>query len=168
MRRLLGLVIGVCCAAAIGCGASRSKAGRAPAAPAVQDARTGAPQTAHTGDPHAADLHAEIDALDRQIADELARAQIAPPAIAMCTGPACATAMSQPFAPPAIGGPACHPTNTDKCTDACTLATSICRNQQKICELAQQLDGDDWAANQCGRAKASCQAAHDGCCSCVR
>jgi hypothetical protein len=160
MRGVLGLVLGACCAAAIGCGAAQSKASAA--APTARDGHGG-----EVGGEPRAQTRAQIDALDRQIADELARAQLAPPAIAPCTGPACATAMSQPFSTPAIGGPQCYPANTDKCTGACTLATSICTNQQKICELAKQLDGDDWAANQCERARASCQAAHDGCCSCV-
>jgi len=152
------LLFGACCAAALGCGAARSKAS-APA-PSVQDRSGG------SAEPHA-EPHAEIDALDRQIADDLARAHVAVPATAMCTGPACATAMSQPFSTPAIGDARCRPASTDSCTDACTLSTSICTNQQKICDLAKQLAGDDWAANKCETARASCQAARDGCCSCV-
>lgn len=115
----------------------------------------------------AADPHGEIDALDRQIADELARAQVAPPVTAACTGATCAEAMSAPFATPSTSDPACHPAPTDRCKDACTISTSICGNQQKICDLANQLAGDDWAAGKCERARASCQAAHDNCCSCV-
>jgi len=154
VRRLLGLALGAWCAVASGCGASASKAsGAAPAMPAVQD---------RGGDPHA-----EIDALDRQIAGDMARAHVPSPATAMCTGASCATAMSQPFVIPAANDPECRPASTDKCTSACTLSTSICSNQQKICDLARQLGGDDWAANKCENAKASCRAAHDSCCSCV-
>jgi hypothetical protein len=109
----------------------------------------------------------EIDALDREIAAELARAQIEPPAAATCSGASCATAMSAPFATPTPSDPACHPAAGDHCGDVCTLSSSICRNQERICDLAQQIAGDDWAANQCTRARASCQAAHDRCCSCV-
>lgn len=130
----------------------------APAAPSPSNGR---------GSDTRGDARGEIDALDRQIADELSRAHVAPPPVAMCTGPTCATAMNQPFSVPAIGGPACRPASTDRCTDACTLSTSICTNQQKICELATQLAGDDWAGNKCERARASCRAARDGCCSCV-
>jgi hypothetical protein len=68
---------------------------------------------------------------------------------------------------PPAADPACHPAATERCTDACTVATSICTNQQKICDLANQLAGDDWAAGKCERARASCRAAHDNCCSCV-
>jgi hypothetical protein len=119
-----------------------------------------------------ADLHAQIDALDREITDELARAHIAPPPAEPCTGAACATAMSAPFSTPPPVSPAapdarCHPAASDTCQQSCTLATSICANQDKICDLARQLPGDDWAANKCTGARASCQAAHDACCACV-
>ena len=152
-----GLWLGACAAVAIACGAAQPKTSASPpaAAPEVRGQ-----------DPHA-QAHEEIDALDRQIADELAKAQVPPPRASACTGAACAEAMSQPFTTPLPTDPACHPANTDRCTSACTLSTSICGNQQKICDLAKQLPGDDWAANKCESAKASCKAAHDSCCTCV-
>lgn len=146
------LAIAACCAVAIACGGARPMT-------------TAAPPSAAEG--RARDPRAEIEALDRQIADEMARAQLAQPAIAACSGPACAQAMSRPFAVPAADDPSCRPAATDRCTTACTLATSICDNQHKICELARQLEGDDWAANKCESARQSCKAAHDSCCSCV-
>lgn len=112
------------------------------------------------------DRHAEIDALDREIADALARGHVTPQVTSSCRGETCATAMSEPFAVPAATAATCHPAASDRCTDACTISTSICTNQQKICELAEQLAGDDWAANKCTSARASCQAARDRCCSC--
>jgi hypothetical protein len=136
---------------AIACGGARPKTSAAP------------PSAAELG---SRDPHAEIEGLDRQIADEMARAQIAQPATAACTGAACAQAMSQPFAAP-VDDPSCRPAASEKCTTTCTLATSICNNQQKICELAKQLEGDDWAAGKCESARQSCKAAHDSCCSCV-
>jgi hypothetical protein len=114
-----------------------------------------------------ADPHAQIEALDRAITDELAQAHVAPPAPAACTGASCATAMATPFATPSVSDAACHPAASDPCREACTLSSSICANQAKICELAQQLPGDDWAATKCTGARASCQAAHDHCCSCL-
>jgi hypothetical protein len=119
-----------------------------------------------------ADLHAQIDALDRQITDELSRAHITPPPAESCTGAACSAAMSQPFATPAPVSPnapdaTCHPAVSDHCQQTCTLSTSICANQDKICDLARQLAGDDWAANKCASARSSCQAAHETCCTCV-
>jgi hypothetical protein len=131
---------------------------------------SGAPKTAAPAPVAAAaaprDPRAEIEALDRAITDELGRAHVAAPATAACTGAACATAMATPFAAPASGA-TCGPAPSDRCTDVCTLSTSICENQQKLCELAQRLPGDDWAANKCTRARASCTAAHDACCGCV-
>ena len=149
MRRL-GLVL---CVVAAGCAGPSAKS--APSAPAAM-----APAALR-------DPHAEIDALDRQIADDLTRARVALPVAASCSGAGCATAMSTPFTTPLVTDAACRPAASDRCTDACTLSTSICSNQQKICELAQQLTGDDWAANKCERARASCKAAHDSCCSCA-
>ena len=153
----LGLWLGAWAAVVIACGAAQPKTSAS--APAAAPELRGQ-------DPHS-QAHAEIDALDRQIADELAKAQVPPQRVAACTGAACAEVMSQPFTTPLSTDPACHPANTDRCTSACTLSTSICSNQQKICDLAKQLPGDDWAANKCESARASCKAAHDSCCSCV-
>lgn len=151
MNRVLGAVLGAWCVALLACSAPRRMSASAPelAVPAA------------AGDPRA-----EIEALDREITDALARAQVTVPATAACTGAACAEAMSQPFATPTTADPACHPASSQSCNDVCTISTSICGNQQKICDLAGQLAGDDWAAHKCERARASCQAAHDRCCSC--
>ncbi len=165
MRIWLGLVLGAAGAAAVACsaGSARSSA-TAPAAPAMMS-----PDERHAAD----DRHAEIEALDREISDALARGNLAPPERASCRGATCAAAMSQPFVTPAAPGTpgasdaSCRPAPSAACTDACTIATSICTNQQKICDLARQLAGDDWAANKCDRARASCTAAHERCCSCV-
>jgi hypothetical protein len=148
-----GIWFGAVCAVAIACGAARPP----PAAPAA------APDMGQvaSGDPHD-----EIAALDREIAAQLSRAQVAPPTAA-CSGAACAAAMAEPFATPTPTDPACHPQSSARCQDVCTLSDSICKNQQRICELANQLAGDDWAAGKCTSARASCQAAHDRCCSCV-
>ncbi|HEX3764000.1 MAG TPA: hypothetical protein VHW23_35135 [Kofleriaceae bacterium] len=156
----LGLVICVALAAAgvavVAC--AGGPPGAKSSAPAEQPA---AAMPAAPGDPRA-----EIDALDRDIAADLARAHIAPPPDT-CSGSACAVAMSEPFITPTSSDPACHPASSDRCGDVCTLSSSICRNQERICELARRLPGDDRAAGTCTRARASCQAAHDSCCRCV-
>ena len=156
--RATGLALGVALVAAwlaaVGCSA------RHPAASGAAEEPAAAPP-AGPGDPRA-----EIDALDRDIAADLARAHIPLPP-ETCSGSACAVAMSEPFSTPSSGDPACHPASSDHCSDVCTLSTSICRNQDRICELARKLPGDDWAAGKCTRARASCQAAHDSCCRCV-
>lgn len=158
MRFALGIAFGAICAAAIACSAARPPSA---APPAAQDMGQ-RPEAAPAGDPRD-----EIAALDREITAQLSRAQVVPPVAAACSGAACATAMAEPFATPSTTEPACHPQASARCGDVCTLSGSICRNQQRICELAKQLVGDDWAAGKCTSARASCQAAHDSCCSCV-
>lgn len=176
MIRALGLgvhlVLAAACLAAIACGAGSAKSSAPPAAPtagAMPAAVPGDPRVEPRAEPRAkprAEPRAEIDALDRDLSAELARAQIPPPP-ATCSGATCASEMSEPFSTPTPGDPTCHPASGDHCSDVCTLSTSICKNQERICELAQQLAGDDWAAGKCTRARASCQAAHDACCRCV-
>lgn len=160
-RRAVAICVALlgACVLAIACGGAR----RAGAPPVATSRAEGAA-------PLAGDPRAQIEALDRQIADDMARAQI-PPVAAPCTGPACAEAMSRPFATPTaesrLADPQCRPAATPACTDTCTLATSICNNQQKICDLARQLEGDDWAAGKCETARASCKAANERCCGCT-
>lgn len=156
--RARGLVLGAACAAAIACSGAR-RAAPSSAPPAAEAGP--APRAAAPGDPRA-----EIDALDREIAAALARAGIAPPLGATCSGASCQAAMAEPFTTPSPGDATCHPAPVERCHDTCTLATSICRNQERICDLAGQL-GDDWAAGRCTRARASCRAAHERCCSCA-
>jgi hypothetical protein len=135
----------------LACGGSRPQAVSAPS-PAAAEVRE--------------EPRAQIEALDREIASDLARANVAPPAIAPCSGPSCAAAMSTPFAAPTTIDSVCRTAQSQRCTDVCTLSTSICNNQQKICDLAKQLPGDDWAANKCESARASCKASSESCCTC--
>jgi hypothetical protein len=158
--RALGLGISfafaAACLAAIACGAGSAR----PSAPPV------APRSTAIPDVGPRDAHAEIEDLDLSISAKLASAQVPPP-IATCSGASCATAMSEPSTTLAIDAH-CRPPPGDRCTNRCTLATSICRDQERICRLAQQLIGDEWAANKCTQARASCQAAHDSCCACLQ
>ncbi len=54
----------------------------------------------------------------------------------------------------------------EQCADVCTLADSICASASRICELADQLAGDAWAAERCDDGKVSCARAHLRCCGC--
>ena len=153
MKIWLGLVVAAAGAAAVGCAGGARKAS--------------APTPAATAPMELGDRHAEIDALDREISEALARGHVTPQVTSSCRGASCAAAMSEPFAVPAATDATCHPAASDRCTDACAISTSICTNQQKICELAEQLVGDDWAANKCTSARASCQAARESCCHCA-
>jgi hypothetical protein len=152
-----GVALAAACLAAIACAGGSRKPSAPETAPGDEEMPEYAPD----------DPHLEIEELDRNITAALARAQIAPP-VATCSGVTCATAVSEPFSNP-TSDPTCRPTVPgDRCSNLCTLATSICRNQERICKLAQHLLYDDWAANKCTRARASCQAAHDACCGCMQ
>jgi hypothetical protein len=153
---LAGAACGALFAVALACGGARPRAATsAPSAEATDGTRA-------QGDPRA-----QIEALDREIANDMVKANLAPPATAPCSGAACAAAMSAPFVTPTATDLQCRPAPTQHCTDVCTLSTSICNNQQKICDLAKQMPGDDWAANKCESARASCKAANDSCCTCL-
>lgn len=54
----------------------------------------------------------------------------------------------------------------DECDDMCGLSESICRNSERICELANELAGNAWAAEQCESATRSCKRARIACCNC--
>ena len=153
---LVAAACGALVAIAFACGGARPKtAASAPSAQSTEDPRA-------QGGPRA-----EIEALDREIANDMAKANIAQPATAACSGAACAAAMSAPFATPTTTDLQCRPAQSQHCTDVCTLSTSICSNQQKICDLAKQLPGDDWAANKCESARASCKVSNENCCTCL-
>jgi hypothetical protein len=157
--RALGLgasvALAAACLVALACGAGAARSSAPPAAPSV----SATPEVV-SEDPHIA-----IEELDHNISAKLARAQVLPPATT-CSGATCAAAMSERFTTPAID-PACRFTTSDRCSIVCILSASICRDQERICKLAQRLP-DNWAANKCIHARASCQAAHDTCCSCTQ
>jgi hypothetical protein len=153
----VSLVLAAACLATLACAGGARKPSAPATEPSAEEMSEAAPE----------DPHIEIEERDRDITAALARAGIAPP-VATCSGATCATAISEPLSTP-TSGPSCRPTSPgDRCSDLCTLAASICRNQERICTLAQHLLYDDWAANKCTRARASCQAAHDVCCGCLQ
>ena len=51
------------------------------------------------------------------------------------------------------------------CSDVCSLADAICDNAEQICILADELK-DQWSADKCASAKASCRDAKQRCCKC--
>lgn len=54
------------------------------------------------------------------------------------------------------------------CLDVCDLATRICEAQEHICKIAGELGPEDeWAAQKCDSAKASCKEAKDRCTDCL-
>lgn len=55
---------------------------------------------------------------------------------------------------------------SDVCRPTCTIASNICRNSAKICKLATELDGDEWADEKCDSGKVSCKEAKTACKGC--
>ena len=53
------------------------------------------------------------------------------------------------------------------CEDLCSLATSICGVQEKLCVIADEHPGDDSYQGLCREAKRECKAAQDDCIGCV-
>jgi hypothetical protein len=60
----------------------------------------------------------------------------------------------------------CKPAPSDTCNTSCTLSGSICKNKDRICELAKDL-GDDDSLGKCNKATKTCKKASDTCCSCM-
>ena len=140
------------------CGAPRTTA-MGPAAPV---STAPASDGSLPGDPRA-----EITRLDREITAQLAAA-----GLATSQPPACAAAGTCSAAPMAITpiaqDPTCKPGPSETCTQSCTLATSICDNAGRICELAKQLGSADAYANEtCERGTESCKASRERCCGCT-
>lgn len=125
------------------------------AAPPTAAAQTDA-QTMPVADPRA-----EIERLSADIDARAGTLQLAPPPAGAAL-PDAQPMSSTPLSTDAT----CKPAKTDRCTQACTLSDSICDNAKRICDLAQQLTADAWAADKCSRAKQTCATAHDNCCGC--
>lgn len=54
------------------------------------------------------------------------------------------------------------------CEDLCSLATSICAVQEKLCELADAHAGDDEYQGLCREAHQECREAQESCIACVQ
>lgn len=109
--------------------------------------------------PTSRDPHAEIERLSAQIDQQ--RSQMALPA------PMAASAV-EPMSVPITSHTdnQCHPAQTQTCTDSCSISDSICDNAKKICDLANDLAGDTWAADKCSSATQTCKSSHEKCCAC--
>lgn len=150
------LLVVACCIAIASCGASRQKSSEAGAPAAAPEAGTAGAEVMP------ATPRAQIEDLDRQIAADRAQLGLDEPTDAMVQG-APAAPMS---VAPASEDPTCRPAATDTCKTSCSLSDSICGNAEKICKLAQDMAGDDWAANKCAKANQTCEASRAKCCGC--
>jgi hypothetical protein len=128
--------------AIVACGSavmqSHSNARSTPAPQMIPNAAAGSPE------------HQQIEDLARQIADEHAK-------------------LPASSATPMVAGanPTCIRNASAVCTQTCELSDSICANSAKICELADKLPGDEWAATKCKDNKATCETAKTQCCECT-
>jgi hypothetical protein len=163
VRGGLGLLAGALCAIGIACAASQK-----PAAQAMPAAQEAAPSQADVAMPQTP-RDQEIDRLAREIETQRVEAKLPLPEPSSCTGASCARipaeAMSAGAQAPVH---ACRRDDSDTCKQSCTLADSICSNAKKICEIANELAGDDWAARKCADGSATCNAAKARCCDCSK
>jgi hypothetical protein len=137
----------------VSCGGSKS----AMKAPAPQASAGGA-----EAGPIPPTPHEEIERLDYQITLGAGELRLEEPMPDMIDG-APKTPMG---AMTPESDPKCHPPQNDTCKTSCTLSTSVCRNADKICTLANSMAGDNWAMNKCARANLMCEASHKKCCAC--
>jgi hypothetical protein len=107
----------------------------------------------------------EIRDLDAQIGQQMADLGLTPPSDAEVTEMIAQS--STPELPASSVVDACEqPPQADGCGDVCTLADSICTNAKRICDLADQLPGDEYASQRCAAGRGSCDRAKTRCCDC--
>ena len=104
----------------------------------------------------------QLDSLFTQV--ELERQQMGLPEAQLDPG-AQAMPVAQPTRTPQTDA-TCKPAPSETCNTSCTLSGSICRNKDRICELAKDL-GDDDSLGKCNKATKTCKTAADKCCSCM-
>ena len=150
MIAVVAVAIGAWLAA---CGAAGAR--KTASEPATQDSAAGM-----TGRPTE-----EIRDLDAQIGQQMADLGLAPPSDAEVTEMMAQS--STPALPATSVVDACEqPPQADGCGDVCTLADSICGNAKRICDLADQLPGDEYATQRCTAGRGSCDRAKTRCCDC--
>lgn len=57
---------------------------------------------------------------------------------------------------------------SETCKSVCDIKGTICKNSGRICELADGMPGDDWAAGKCTDAKQACSDATKRCDDCAQ
>ena len=154
MKKLLAAWL---CVAVVACAVSSKRATMAPA----QNTTAGAPAPQQ---PMPGDNHAEIERLSAEIDQERERMSLPAPAPQAMT--AHTPSVQAPAVPPHDQDPTCHPGPSETCSTSCTLSDSICKNSKRICELANGMPDDTWAADKCATASQSCDDAHKRCCAC--
>ena len=149
MRIAAGLLLGVTIAFAIACGAASKSASPPAAVPGAEPRAMQSPQ------------REEIERLNREIEDSIAKLAIGPRVPGTDMNPASANVVTP------SADPTCKAGTSETCKDICTLGESICKNAKRICEIATELGNDDWANGKCADGVASCDAARKRCCDCT-
>jgi hypothetical protein len=160
MRGLVGVVLGTCCAIVIACSGGQ----RATMAPQPPQTNVAAPLPPRPSDPRAD----QIDTLVAQIDQQRGEMNLPEQHGERTSGvEPRSTAMAGGTAPPVA--PTCEQPKgqSDNCKQSCTLKTSICENAKKICDIAGEMAGDEWAAQKCADGNATCDAARKKCCECM-
>ncbi len=139
------LVVALACIALAACGAAKKEAAGAPP-----------PQMVVPSVPE--NPHAEIERLDQDIATAMHKDQLTVLDV---------SAQAMESIPKPLTGPQCKPARSDACDTSCDLSNSICKNADRICDLANGMAGDDWAATKCKSARQSCADANQKCCTCM-
>lgn len=107
-----------------------------------------------------ADRRAELDSLYAQIEEDRSQLGIEEP------GYDAGTPLPMGDMPRMQTDNTCRPAQSETCTSSCKLSDSICKNAERICELANDLKPDEQAAAKCVKAEKTCKTAHDKCCGC--
>jgi hypothetical protein len=145
------LLIAASCMVVAACAAPKARSMAAPEA-AVGGAAPG----------EAGSARAEIRRLADEIERERGEGQFAEPVPSVLEG-----IQPTPMATvPSSADATCKPAKTERCTSSCKLSDSICKNAGRICDLAEDLPGDEFAEGHCKRAKVTCDTAHASCCTC--
>ena len=105
------------------------------------------------------EAHAEIEAL-------MERTQVDMDTLGATAGDPMTSPVpsTSPSEIPQTCSPPAAPSST--CRDVVDLAHRVCDAASRICELAADLPGDDWAAGRCNAGAASCATAHQRSCDC--
>ena len=166
MKRALGVIAGLACAAILACSAG-PKAAKEPTAPPTAASAHGAepvpgqPRPGQTmpGQAVPSDPHAAIEYYAQQIDAQRQQLQLPEAVLPMSSQP-----MALP--PHAADDTTCHPAASTSCGDVCRLSDTICDNAGKICKISDDLGDDEWAAGKCTSAKQTCGDGHKRCCEC--
>ena len=160
MKKYLAAVLAMSVIAACAGGMKASRA------PTTSPAETGgAPPQAGQSMPDMASMSPkqELDARFAQLEKDREEDSVAEPQLA--PGPQTIQMSTEPDRSPKTD-PTCKPAPSETCNTSCTLSGSICKNKDRICELAKDL-GDDDSAGKCNKAAKTCKTSADKCCSCM-